>query len=239
MKVWDAWKYDEWFAPPIIAGPHPAVTEAERYLIDQHIERHPFFAYAASSREALTTWVSQEIVVTGFFSQALLRVAALISNVHLRTMMMKVIEGEHGRLDDNTARWSHPWLLHKLRQSLNVDVAQIRVLEETREFVDIMHGECGTPLRGVAALGMGNERLLLPEYAALRGAFEQCWPDCGYKGFLDANLNADAEHARLLGVIASALIERGGDPEVYLRAARRSVDSRIRYHDRLLSRFQV
>ena len=135
------------------------------------------------------------------------------------------------------ARWSHPWLLHRLRESMGIEAQAIRPLDETNEFLDVLFEECKTPLTGVAALGMGNERLLLPEYVALRKSFEQCWPDCDYSGFLEANLTADAEHARMLGIVASAMIMRGCDPRVYLEAAKRSVDSRIRYHDRLLLRF--
>lgn len=235
----ESWEYEEWFALPNVSACHPAVKEAESYLVDRHIENHPFFIYAASSRAALKAWVSQEVVVTGFFSQALLKVASAIRNVHLRSMVVEVIDGEHGCVEGNAAKRSHPWLLHRLRESLAMNSHNIRPLEETQEFLDLLFKECEDPLKGVGALGMGNERLLLPEYGALRKAFERCWPECEYEGFLDANLRADAEHARMLGVVASALIEGGGNAESYLAAAKRSVDSRLRYHDKLLARFKT
>jgi hypothetical protein len=226
--------FDDWFEPPVSKDQHPAVVDALKYADESGIEDHEFFRIAASSSTALRIWVSQELVVTGPFSQALLRLAALLPNVHLRAMMMIVINGEHGRVVKQRAPGSHPWLLNQLRQSMGIEKADVQPLAETVEFLDALDEEVKSPISGLAATGIGNERLILPEYTAVKNCFAACWPNSEYVRFLDANIGEDMRHSEILADVAAALIAQGADSQEYYDAARRSVDSRVRYYDRLV-----
>src|SRR5207245_1650604 len=79
-----AYLYDEWFAVPALVPRHPSVVAALRYATECRIQAHEFFQFAGRSPAALVMWVSQELVVTGRFSQAALRLASSLENVHLR-----------------------------------------------------------------------------------------------------------------------------------------------------------
>lgn len=231
------WRYSDWFEPLSRAPEHPALQQAEDYVVRKRIESHPFFVYAKDSRSALAAWVSQEVVVTGIFAQLLLKVAAEIKNVHIRAIMMEVISGEHGsNTPAGVASRSHPWLLHKLRVSMELQENEITPFAETEEFLQIMYEECSRPLSGIAALGIGNERLLVPEYTAVKQTFEHCWPEAAYKGFLNANIQEDINHSKLMREIAGELISKGGLADEYLNGASRSVDARYTFYDKLLAR---
>lgn len=232
-----AWIFEEWFSIPVTEAPHPVVRQAENYLLDKHIERHEFFEYAAHSPQALREWVTQEIIVTGPFSQLLLQVSAIIKNVHVRSMVVEVASEEHGGTISKTiAEESHPWLLREMMDSMNIPSESIQPYPETDEFLDILRQECYDPLRGIAALGVGNERLLIPEYGAVKNAFAQGWPTCKYQAFLDANIEADKRHSELMSEAAVALIAQGAEPSSYLDAAIHAIDARYEFYNKLLSR---
>ncbi|MGH3717233.1 MAG: hypothetical protein ACRDRI_00005 [Pseudonocardiaceae bacterium] len=206
MEPHMTWSYSEHFIPPAESNwSHPAIGDAEKYVVDTAIENHPFFDVAASRVEALRLWVSQELVVTNAVSQCMLRVAALMSNVHVRTRMVLVIDGEHMGFKNGVARGAHPWLLHGLRESLEIAQDSIVPLLETQVFLDQLNAESTDALRGTAAIGVGNERLLIPEYTAVRTAFEKGAHDSSFKGFLNANILEDTEHTRLMRVIQPAV----------------------------------
>lgn len=221
----ETWNYRDWFDPPRVGARHSVVAEAEQYLMERAIERHPFFSFAATSGDALALWVTQEIVVTGPVAQCILRIAAQLRNVHTRSRLVAVARGEHSPLRDGVASRSHPWLLHKLRESMGIRSQDIVVLPETADFLSELEAECADALTGVAAIGMGNERLLIPEYGAVKHAFAQCWPTCSYNDFLDANILEDERHSEVICKVAGILIHDGGDPWAYLHAAQRAVDS--------------
>jgi hypothetical protein len=230
------WHYEEWFAPAPSAESHAALEFADKLVADCHIERHPFFQHAARSRQALRIWVAQELVVTGPFSQLLLALAAKIPNVHIRAMVVEVAYGEHGRPDDCIAPGSHPWLLDRLQRSINTHQNELRPLSETEGFLDQLRDICAvSPLAAIGALGIGSERLLIPEYTAVKMAFEACWPDCEYEAFFNANIEDDAWHAALMSKAANALINLGGDPNDYLEGAKVSIGARMSYYTVLLA----
>jgi hypothetical protein len=235
-----SWISDEWFLAPDVNPAHPVLDAARSYVEHAGIEKHEFFRLAARSPEALKAWASQELVVTGPFAQYLLLIAASIPNVHLRSIVVRVLRDEHGGLTKQLlASRSHPWLLHRLAISIGVDPASVRPFEETCWFLDELKRECGrSTIRGLAAIGMGSEALLVPEYSAVRAAFAKAMPEASFAPFLDANLRADTDHTRLLEVVSGNLIATDSDANDYLEAARKSVDDRLVYYDRLTKRLK-
>ncbi len=230
------WQYDEWFAPAPSTGSHPVLALADELVACCQIEKHPFFEHAAQSRQALRVWVAQELAVTGPFSQLLLTLAAEIRNVHIRAMIVEVAYGEHGTPGVSIASAAHPWLLDKLRGSMNLPPQELAILPETRLFLARLREICDiSPLAAIGALGIGSEKLLIPEYTAARMAFEASWPECEYQTFLDANIEDDTSHAVLMSNAAGALIALGSDPEHYLKGARVSIDARMAYYTTLLT----
>lgn len=233
------WSYAAWFEPhaPAPETWHPAVADAEEYILHTAIEQHPFFSHAAHDPAALAAWVTQELVVTGPFAQYMLIVGAGIENVHTRARLMKVVGGEHLGYRNGVATRAHPWLLNSLRESMGIPPSAVIPFEETEQFLAELYSDCcSDTLSGVAAIGVGNERLLIPEYTAVRAAFATGYPTADYATFLDANINEDREHAALMNEVAAILIADGADPDVYLDRARHAVDCRIQFYDKLLDR---
>jgi len=205
------------------------------YVSQAHIGDHPFFKYAAGSSDALGVWVAQEAIITGPFAQLLASLAARIQNVHVRAMVMKVANGEHGPLRHNVAYQSHPWLLDQLRQSVGLSPHDIHILPETRAFLEVMFANCdASEMRAIGTLGMGSELLLIEEYGAVRRAFQTAWPSAQFQRFLDANINEDQEHSKLMIGAAQMMATLGDEPAEFLRGTRESVDARITYYSHLL-----
>ncbi|XUJ32449.1 hypothetical protein ACQ5SK_28575 [Bradyrhizobium japonicum] len=90
-----AFPVDKHFQPIVHWPIAPFIAEAEAIERRARIEVHPFFEYAKNQPDALSLWASQEAVVTNPFSQILLRVIARIANVHVRSLLMPVVDGEH------------------------------------------------------------------------------------------------------------------------------------------------
>lgn len=229
----EEWRYDDWFIPVVGDTEDVVIAEAEEYVQRCGIENHPFFELAASSRYALQEWVSQELIITGPISQLMLQVGAQLNNVHLRSQLVTVVSGEHCVVRQGTAKRAHPWLLHRLRESMGISPQHVRPRQETLRFLAVLAEECLGGLTGIAAIAIGNERLVVPEYSAVKRSFASAWPSSEYEAFLDANIYEDERHARLLAEVAALMISKGGSPDAFLAAAKRSVDARIEYYDSL------
>lgn len=176
-------------------------------------------------------------MVTGEFAKQLHLVAGRINNTHLRALTDLVTAGENGRVNkEGVAANSHPTLLDQLRESMGISVDDVVPLPETLEFLDVLEKECLTPLRGVAALGVGNEKMIPEEYGAVMRTFEVCLPDARYRAFLMANVAEDTEHADILARVGTGLINQGHDPRLYFDGAKAAVDARFDYYDRILQR---
>jgi Iron-containing redox enzyme len=234
------WYYDEWFKVPRTTPVHEVIVEAGKFVDDSRIEEHPYFTFVSSSKDALRVWVSQELVVTNPFSQLLLRFGASIRNVHIRTMVMDVAHGEHGRIRNGVAKLAHPWLLHQLGCSVGLDPDEVGPLPETRTFLARIEEACAkSDLSAAGALGMGSEKLLVPEYGAIKKAFEAAWPDCEFSTFLDANIDEDAYHTDVMINVAASLINLGEmEPSDFLDGAKVGVEARLDYYTSLLARYE-
>jgi hypothetical protein len=230
------WSYADWFEPLEPSEPHDCIKLGEQYVEHVAIETHEFFSLASQSVEALKVWVGQELVVTGPTAKLMLRLASMIDNVHLRSRMAAVAWGEHSIPKNGIARRAHPWLLHRLGASIGVEPRSVEPLPETILFLETIADDCCALLPGIAAIGLGNERLIIPEYQAVKESFAKAAPDSAYEEFLDANINEDVRHSALLREVAAVLITLGADPAEYLSAGMRAVDARIHYYDNLVKR---
>lgn len=238
MPAEQPFRYGEWFDRPIVSPLHPVTREAEAYLFGRNIRNHEFFQVASRSPNALRLWVTQELVVTGEFAKQLHLIAGRINNTHLRAMVDEVAAGENGALNqtEGVAPNSHPTLLDALRESMGISRDEVTPLPETVEFLRILEQECTTPLRGVAALGVGNEKMIPEEYGAVMTSFEACLPDARFRAFLMANIAEDSLHASLLAQVGTGLINQGHDSTLYMAGAKAAVDSRFDHYDRILQR---
>lgn len=231
----DSWNYDKWFAPSDAYSEADAFDLANKFHDEADIGSHEFFKVAASERRALELWAGQEAVVTGPFSQLLLLVGARISNVHLRASFMNVVQGEHNLVRDRRALQSHPWLLHKLCTSMNLNVATLKPMPFTLRFLNALAETTSNTMQALGALGVGNERMLIPEYGAIRNCFSSCYSDAAYDGFLMANIEEDAEHTEIIEMVARSLAISGHAAEDYYAGARVGVLARVRYYDEILT----
>lgn len=224
---------------PIVHRPIASfVTEAESIERQARIEDHPFFQYAKSRPPVLVLWASQEAVVTNPFSQILFRVLSEIPNVHVRSLLMPVVYGEHSPVRDGIAGKSHPWLIWNLCKSIGISSTSIKVTEAVADFIKALERTEVDPMRALGALGVGNEQMLLSEYRAIETCFDSAFPTADYKDFLQANIGEDEAHTRLIAEAATALARLGYDPLQYAVGATEGVSARVRYYDMLLSEAQ-
>jgi heme oxygenase-like protein len=211
------------------------VTVAETIERDAKIENHAFFNVAKQNREALILWTSQEAIVTNPFSQILFRVISNIRNVHVRSILLPVVHGEHSSVRGGIAEKSHPWLIWRLCRSIGISETEIRPTEAIRRFIRVLELAADSPMRALGVLGIGNELMLLAEYGAVEACFDSVCPEADYKDFLHANIGEDETHTKLIGNAAAALTNFGYSSDEFITGAKEGVTARVEYYDRLLS----
>ena len=229
-----SWTHSEFFLPTEVSAIHPIVEKVEEYIAATSLDQHPFFAEAKVNTNALLMWASQEIVMTNAFSQIVLFAASRVRNVHIRAVLAEVAYGEHGRCKRGLAAKSHPWLLEQLRTSVGLSSEEVKPHPATISFIGRLCEFLESPLSSIAGIGVGNERLIEPEYKAIKQCFAAKFPGTNFAPFLDANMSEDLIHSRLCYEAATALIVSDDDATRFLGWARRSVDSRVKYFDELL-----
>jgi len=210
------------------------VKAAEGLERKAKIEDHPFFAQAKKSRAALVLWASQEAIVSNPFSQILFRLMSNIKNVHVRSILLPVVDGEHSAVSNGVANRSHPWLIWRLCRSLGISDDRILVTKAIRDFISTLEAAVDDPMRALGVLGIGNELMLLAEYGAVQACFDAVCPDADYREFLQANIGEDETHTRLIGDAAAALTEFGYSSGDFIEGARIGVEARVSYYDALL-----
>jgi len=231
----DRFDADALFLPQAVDGSVLESVVGGRLIADESaIEAHRFFELARGEPDLLRLWVSQECVVTGPFSQLLLLVACDLENVHLRAAFLDVVVGEHGPVSDGVARTAHPYLLYRLSRSVGLHLGRVVPLDCTLDFLSDVERFIQSPLAALGVLGVGNERLLLTEYEAVRSCFDAALADADYSDFLNSNIEEDLGHSAIAEHVAAALISRGGNLDEYYDAARAGVEARLRYYDRLV-----
>ena len=231
----DHWHYQEHFLPPDQCDQHPVVDQIEAYIADKDLASHPFFTLAATDPQALELWLSQELVMTNAFSQIILAVASKVENVHIRAVLTQIAYGEHGNTREGVARRAHPWLLHKLANSVGLTPDSVKPREATINLISRLAAASATEaiLPAIAWIGVGNERLIIPEYSAIEKCFSKILPRATYEPFLQANLKEDVLHSRLCYQVACSLISCEADAALFYREAISSVDARWAYFDAL------
>jgi hypothetical protein len=228
------WQYGSFFDP--VAPPETDLTEAlEELVLDAKLDEHPFFDLAARTQSALWLWASQELVMTNAFSQIVLRAASQIGNVHARAVLAEVAYGEHGRVRSGLAKRAHPWLLEQLRASIDLTRSKVAPAQPTINFIERLASRITEPLESVAFIGIGNERLIAPEYKAIRRCFQALFPLAQFEPFLKANIDEDIVHARLCYELGAILSKSSADEQRFLEAAAASIKSRVIYFDELLA----
>lgn len=224
-----------YFAPVSWDGDHTFVEQAEAIERSAQIENHPFFREARHRRELLTLWAAQEAVVTNPFSQILFRVLSNIPNVHVRSIMLPVVHGEHSSVKNGVATKSHPWLIWKLCGSMGLDGSNIRPTKAVTDFIHTLEAAADTPMKALGMLGIGNEKILLAEYRAVEICFDYAYPEADYRDFLRANIGEDEVHTELMGKAAIALTSLGYAPDEFIDGAKLGVAARYKYYDDLLT----
>jgi hypothetical protein len=210
------------------------IEVAENIERDARIEDHPFFSEAKHNRQSLVLWAGQEAIVTNPFSQILFRVIGSIRNVHVRSLLLPVVGGEHSTVRKGIAEKSHPWLIWRLCRSLGLSEDEIMPTKAVIEFIHALEATEDNPMRALGALGVGNEQMLLAEYRAVEACFDMACPDADYRDFLQANIAEDETHTKLIGNAAVALTACGYQGKDYISGAREGVAARVKYYDSLL-----
>ena len=130
---------------------------------------------------------------------------------------------------------SHPWLLHQLRESIQLSTNDVYPMTATIGFIDRLAGSLEDPLAAIAYLGVGNERLIVPEYQAIERCFGIRYPTANFAPFLQANLTEDIRHSQLCFDLAAMGIETEDDHRRFLSESSKAIESRVDYFTELLS----
>jgi hypothetical protein len=230
------WNYLDWFRVPGSETTHPVITAAKKIATDKSIGNHPFIDLARKKKEPLIYWIKQELIVTGPFSLLLFKLCTQIKNVHLRAMMSEIVHGEHGSVEGNVAHRSHPWLLHNLKESMSIASNDVLPAEETIEYLQTLEQESNDLIRGLGALGIGSEFLLIEEYTSIKAAFAAQHQNTKYEDFLNSNIDEDQWHSNLVEIIASNLITSDELANQFLLGATTGVEARFTFYDHAFER---
>jgi hypothetical protein len=234
--VSDDWKFEDYFGKlSVTATSDFCSADILKILADNSIEKHQFFDLAKSKKCFLTEWVKQECIVTNHFSLALLCFLASIKNVHLRSLLMPVVTGEHSKLRDGVAFGSHPYLLAKLAADLSIDSMAVKPEQFTIDFIETLFSETKSTAYRLGLLGIGNEALLIPEYTAVRDVFALHYDRKLFRPFLTANIEEDSQHASLMETAARFVCKSQSDWEEFILGGRDGVNARIQYYDALVA----
>src|SRR5215469_9780630 len=227
------WTYRDYLEVPDFDFEIPEIREAESYLTEVAIDRHQFFECAAKQPEYLQLWAEQELIVSSLFSQSLAEWIGRLDNCYVRRVVLSVLVGEHGE-GSLGATGAHPVLAESMCVSLGTKLDRIVASPATVEFVAEMKTATRHVMFGAGFLGIGNERMLIPEYSAAMRCFEIILPKASYKPFLLANIHEDSLHSELIERATRGLVSLGYDPKGFLDGAWTGVNSRVRYFDKLL-----
>jgi hypothetical protein len=234
----EGWTFADYFEPPDFSTHSeldPTIQAAKSYLESVGIDRHPFFRNVVGNRQALELWATQESVITNHFSQTLFAVMAMIKNVHLRSVLLPVVAGEHSAIKGGRAFGSHPHLLAKLVIGMGVARDTIYPLAPTIRFGEALTSSLRSLPRALGCLGIGNEAMLIPEYTAVEKLFSTLYPRELYRPFLLANIEEDRTHSALIETAAVSIFNSKEDRHEFLTGARAGIDARVRYYDELLA----
>jgi len=116
---------------------------------------------------------------------------------------------------------------------VGLELQNIAPLPCTSQFLNVLSAASGNLLAALGALGVGNERMLIPEYTAVKDCFAATWPEAKYSGFLDANIHEDVAHTEIIERVASRLITSDADAQCFYKGAITGVDARMTYYDEL------
>jgi len=231
----DRWEYSELFDPMPAVDYTSLMSDVRHLARSANLPSHPFFKLAAREMSALELWVTQELVMTNSFSQLVLYAAAQTCNVHARAILTEIAKGEHELVDDGGAFESHPWLLERLRESLSIERGSVRPLAPVLAFIGRLAAHVSDPLGAIAFIGIGNELIIVPEYREIERCFRAQAKDSEYQPFLEANIVADVDHARMCVQLAAKYISLGASRDAFLGLARDAIASRVTYFDDLYS----
>ena len=231
----DGWRFDEYFAEMRVPSKTPDfILQARGMVRSCGIENHVFFDFCKENKGALIEWTKQECIITNHFSLSLFSLLGLIRNVHLRSMLIPVLAGEHSPLKDGIAYGSHPNLLARLIDDLGIDTDSLNAENFTVEFVDLLFSENYPICYRFGVLGVGNEALLVPEYKAVSLAFDHHYPRGVHRPFLTANIEEDRIHSKVMEDAAMLLCNDAETQDSFIQGARDGIQARFRYYDKML-----
>ena len=130
-------------------------------------------------------------------------------------------------------------LLHRLLLSVGLSVDRSHPIKPTIDFLRRLEEASTSVVAAVGALGVGNERLLLVEYEAVKSVFASALPDALFRSFLTANIAEDDEHSLIAEQVAARLVSLGASVEEYRRGAEAGVTARLRYYDELSAFYET
>jgi pyrroloquinoline quinone (PQQ) biosynthesis protein C len=133
---------------------------------------------------------------------------------------------------------SHPSLLRKLALALGASAEEVRnakPLLETSEYLERLFSLCRSSdyLEGLAAIGYGNEYLVLFEYPIFRTACKRIGCSSEVLKFFDVNIQADVEHTDSIERVITQALPDPSHEESLLGATEAALAARRTFYDGL------
>jgi hypothetical protein len=228
------WASERFFAP-VPTELDGAVVAARTLIRESGFSDHPIFVEnRLADMTALRLWASQELVVSTYFGQTIAAWLARIDNCNLRALILPVFVGEHGEFGTHDAPNAHPNLALKFATSLALDPSDVHPRTYASKFIETLWRVANEASMIYVAgfIGVGNERLILREYALVKRAAAVVESAAAVE-FLDENIAEDSMHSRAMELFASALIGLGDSSQEYARGALDGITTRRKFYDGL------
>jgi pyrroloquinoline quinone (PQQ) biosynthesis protein C len=210
-------------------------------LVKKHkVLNHPFLDAARQGRstlEAMQLFAIQEMFVSLAFPTMMAKVISKIPP-RLESARYPLVVNLYEEAGQNNPTNSHPNLLRKLAMELGVEDERLRgatPLNETTQYLNQLFELCEDPnyLCGLAAIGFGNEFLVLFEYPPLRKACRKLGLPPDVLTFFDENIKADVAHSKNIEAVVESAIFNSDQLTAIQVATEKSLQSREVFYDGL------
>ena len=216
-----------------------AVSHFRRFVKEHRLLRHRFLAAAREGQlhvSDLRVFAVQEMFVSVAFPAMMAEVVCRIPyrREELRYPLIANMFEEAGERDPGE---SHPALLRRLAISLGVaecDIELANPIPETDEYLKRLFALCRNRsyVEGLAAIGYGNEYLVLFEYPVFKKACARLGYADDVLRFFDANIQADVEHTDNIERVLVAAAPKTDGNEI-VRAIDEALEARYVFYDGL------
>lgn len=223
------------------------LSKTLKRLVKNHpVLTHPFVLSASKGQlniDQLRSFALQESFVSLSFPTMMAEVICKIP-FHLEEVRYPLITNLFEEAGEYKPANSHPSLLRKLAVALGAKKEEIESAEplpETVTYLEKLFALCRSNnyLDGLAAIGYGNEFLVLFEYPPFKKACKQLGLSAEILEFFDVNIKADVAHAANIDKVILLSCSDSVSVKSVIDATIAALDARQIFYDGLIKENQI